>query len=346
MNNAVAQDSAMQKPLVFSGYAEGYYGYDFNKPANNDRPAFIYSHNRHNEFAVNLAFVKAAYASGRVRANVAMAAGTYMNANYAAEPGTFQNVLEANAGYKISRKKDLWFDIGIFPSHIGFEGAVSKDCWTLTRSMAAENSPYFESGGKVTYNTDNKKWLFSIMALNGWQRIRRVDGNSLMSFGTQVQYKPSGDLLFNYSSFIGTDKPDSNRLMRYFHNLYSTVNLSAKLDLTAGFDYGLEQASPKSKTMNSWYTPVVILRYKPTEQWAIAARGEYYDDEKGVIISAGAMPGFKASGISVNIDYLPEQNIALRLEAKTFKSKEAEFIKGQAFIERNTVVTFSAAVSF
>ena len=242
---------------------------------------------RHNEFAVNLAFVKAAYASGRVRANVAMAAGTYMNANYAAEPGTFQNVLEANAGYKISRKKDLWFDIGIFPSHIGFEGAVSKDCWTLTRSMAAENSPYFESGGKVTYNTDNKKWLFSIMALNGWQRIRRVDGNSLMSFGVQVQYKPSADLLINYSNFIGTDKPDSNRLMRYFHNLYSTVNLSAKLSLTAGFDYGLEQASPKSKTMNSWYTPVVILRYKPAEQWAIAARGEYYDDEKGVIISAG-----------------------------------------------------------
>ena len=58
------------------------------------------------------------------------------------------------------------------------------------------------------------------------------------------------------------------------------------------------------------------------------------------------MPGFQASGISVNIDYLPEQNIALRLEAKTFKSKEAEFIKGQALIERNTVVTLSAAVSF
>ena len=77
-------------------------------------------------------------------------------------------------------------DIGIMPSHIGFESAVSKDCWTLTRSMLAENSPYFESGAKLSYTTNNGKLQFSVLALNGWQRITRVEGNSLMSWGTQV----------------------------------------------------------------------------------------------------------------------------------------------------------------
>ena len=75
------------KPLNFSGFAEAYYSYDFNKPADNNRPFFLYSHNRHNEFNVNLAYIKGSYNADRIRANVALAVGTYMNANYAAEPG-------------------------------------------------------------------------------------------------------------------------------------------------------------------------------------------------------------------------------------------------------------------
>ncbi|MDX2048192.1 MAG: porin, partial [Chitinophagaceae bacterium] len=48
-NTLSAQDSA-KILLSFSAYAEVYYQYDFNKPADNNRPGFVYSHNRHNEF--------------------------------------------------------------------------------------------------------------------------------------------------------------------------------------------------------------------------------------------------------------------------------------------------------
>ena len=45
-----AQDITTQQtstnPLTISGYAEGYYSYDFNKPSNNTRPSFLYSYNR------------------------------------------------------------------------------------------------------------------------------------------------------------------------------------------------------------------------------------------------------------------------------------------------------------
>jgi hypothetical protein len=162
---------------------EVYYQYDFNKPSDNTRPEFVYSHNRHNEFNVNLVYLKGSYTAERVRANLALAAGTYVNANYAAEPGVLKNMYEANVGIKLSKKKNLWLDAGIFGSHIGFESAVSKDCWTLTRSMVADNSPYYEAGAKLTYTSDNGKWLFSALALNGWQRIQRVNGNSLISWG-------------------------------------------------------------------------------------------------------------------------------------------------------------------
>jgi len=131
-----AQTETPAPTLAFGGYLEPYYSYDFNNPkADGNRPGFFYSYNRHNEFNVNLGFVKANYAAQRVRANAAIAAGTYMNANYAAEPGVLKNILEMNAGLCLSKNRDLWVDAGIFASHIGFESAIGKDCRNLTRGI-------------------------------------------------------------------------------------------------------------------------------------------------------------------------------------------------------------------
>ncbi|MBK7679836.1 MAG: porin [Chitinophagaceae bacterium] len=340
----MAQDSTGS--LTISGYAEAYYQYDFNKPSDNNRPGFIYSHNRHNEFNLNLGFIKANYTAARVRANLALAAGTYMNANYAAEPGVLKNIYEANAGVKLSKNKNLWLDAGIMPSHIGFESAVSKDCWNMTRSILADNSPYFEAGAKITYTSHNGKWLVSGMALNGWQRITRVNGNSLMSWGTQIQYKPSDKFLLNYSTFIGTDKPDSARLSRLFHNIYGIFNVTDKFGITAGFDIGTEEKFPGSDDKNTWYSPVLILKYTFHNKWAIAVRGEYYSDEDGVVIATGTLNGFKTTGFSLNIDYSPMKNFIVRLEARNLSSKDEIFIKPSGITNNNTFITSSIAVSF
>ncbi len=269
-----------------------------------------------------------------------------MNANYAAEPGVLKNIYEANAGVKLSKKKNLWLDAGIFGSHIGFESAISKDCWVLTRSILADNSPYYEAGAKLTYTTDNGKWLLSVLALNGWQRITRVDGNSLMSWGTQIQFKPSDKVLLNYSTFIGTDKPDTARLMRYFHNIYGIFNLSDKLGLTLGFDIGMEEKTPSDGGTNTWYAPIGILKYAINEKWAIAGRLEYYNDKNGVIISTGTPNGFQTTGYSINLDYAAAKNVLLRLEARNLSSKDEVFVKQSKAVKSDASVTGSIAVSF
>lgn len=338
-----AQDST--GTVSVNGYVEAYYQYDFNKPADNNRPGFIYSHNRHNEFNVNLGFVKLNYTAQKVRANVALAVGTYMNANYSAEPGVLKNVFEADAGVRLG-KKDLWLDAGILPSHIGFESAISKDCWTITRSICAENTPFFEAGARLTYNTPDGKWLLSALALNGWQRITRVPGNSLMSWGTQIQYKPTSKVLVNYSTFIGTDKPDDVRLIRIYHNLYSVLTVTEKLGVTLGFDIGTEQKAKHSSDHNTVYSPVGIIRYALNSKWAVAARGEYYSDKNGVIIATGTPHGFKTTGFSFNIDHSPAKNILLRLEVKTLHSKDKVFTKQSSLTDNNSSITGSIAVGF
>ena len=341
-----AQTDSVPPKLTFSGYIEIYYTYDFGNPTDHNRPGFIYAFNRHNEINLDLGYVKAAYESKNVRANLALAAGTYMNANYAAESGGLKNIYEADAGVKISNAKNLWIDAGIMPSHIGFESAVGKDCWNLTRSILADNSPYYESGAKISYTSDNGKWFISVLVLNGWQRIRRVDGNNTPAFGHQLTFKPNSKITLNSSSFIGNDKPDSARKMRYFHNLYGILQVNDKLALTTGFDIGAEQKSKGSRDYNIWYAPIIIFKFSPDMKENIAARIEYYSDATGVIISTGTPNGFKTWGYSINYDYQIRSNAMWRIEARSFSSKDKIFTKDNSVTNNNLFFTTSLAVSF
>ncbi|WP_346237014.1 porin [Niabella insulamsoli] len=346
VTDAFAQPDSAKPPLTFSGYIEGYYSYDFGNPTDHNRPAFAYSFNRHNEVNLNLGFLKATYQTDIVRANLALATGTYMNANLAAEPGVLKNIYEANAGVKISKTKDLWIEAGVFASHIGFESAVGKDCWNLTRSMLAENSPYYESGAKISYTTGNGHWFLSGLILNGWQRIQRVEGNNTPAFGHQLTYTPHSKITINSSSFVGSDKPDSTRQMRYFHNFYGQFQIHEKLALIAGFDIGAEQKAKGSGDYNTWYASVVGAKYAPVNRISIAARGEYYNDINGVIISTGTSNGFQTWGYSVNADYLIRENVLWRIEGRGFSSKDNIFLKDGDPINNNIFVTTSLAVSF
>jgi hypothetical protein len=344
---AVAQDSTKNGSFTLSGYAEAYYLYDANRPLNNTRPGFVYSHNRANEVNLNLAFLKGSYNSERLRASLAIGAGTYMNANMAAEPGVLKNIYEANAGVKLSKTSNLWLDAGIMPSHIGFESAIGKDNWTLTRSMVADNSPYYEAGAKLGYTSRNEKWYLAVLYLNGWQRIQRVDGNSTPAFGTQVTFKPSSAVTLNYSTFAGNDKPDSVRLMRYYNNFYGIFNLSEKFGLTAGFDYGMEQKEKGKSKLNDWFTGVLILRYNPDKANSIALRGEYFQDENGVIIATTTPGGFKTFGWSLNYDRQLFPNALWRIEVRSLHGREAYFVKRDlATTKASPVVATAIAWSF
>jgi hypothetical protein len=341
-----AQDSTADGKLQISGYAELYYQYDFNKPAYGNRPGYIYSHNRHNEFNLNLGYIKASVIRSNSRVNLALAAGTYMNANYSAEPGVLKNLFEANAGIRLSKKKQLWLDVGILPSHIGAESAVSKDCPTLTRSLIAENSPYYETGVNLSYRSTNGKWLFSGLILNGWQRITRVSDNSSMNFGTQIQYKPIEGLTLNYSNFWGSDKPDSSQQMRNYHNWYGSFSVSHNCLISAGFDLGIEQKPKPFSGHYQWSGGFGVIKYAFNPVWRLAWRSEYFNDPDAVLISRINNRPFRVVAHSLNLDFATSKEILLRIEGKRFSAKEPIFYKVNQFSRHNAILTFSMAAVF
>ncbi|WP_447642012.1 MULTISPECIES: porin [Chitinophagaceae] len=343
-NNIKAQnmDSSSFK---FSGYLEAYYIYDFNKPEDHVRQPFFYAYNRHNEVNISLGYMKATYNSRRLRANLALMAGTYTNDNMAAESGSLQHLYEANIGVKLSEKKELWLDGGVLPSHIGFESAVGKDCWTLTRSLAAENSPYFETGVRLSYSSPNGKWYVAVLLLNGWQRIARANGNNTPAFGHQWTFKANDKWTFNSSSFIGNDKPDSIRRMRYFHDFFSQYQVSSKFGLIVGLDIGAEQTDKNSSRFYSWYAPIIIATYALTDKWSIAARAEKYRDKYGVIVYRPVSNGTDIYGYSLNIDHTILKKALWRLEVRQLHSPQTSFSENGLYVKNDFFITTLFAIS-
>jgi hypothetical protein len=280
---------------------------------------------------------------------LAIQAGTYAQYNYAAEQDLVKNIFEANVGIKLSKTSDLWLDAGIFSSHIGFEGAIGKDNWTLTRSILAENSPYYLSGAKLTYNTSNGKLTLLGSIINGWQRIKRLDGYSGPAFSTQVQYRPSPKLTLNWSSFVGSDRPDSLKQGRFFNNFYAYINPAGKFGVILGFDIGSDRKPIVSGDRRvgdgsyMWYSPVIIARLATSDKSYLNGRIEYYDDRSAVIIGT---PGFRTTGYSLGYDYAILPNALFRVEGKVYNSKDAIFETDNGLSKTNTSLTTSLAISF
>jgi hypothetical protein len=250
--------------------------------------------------------------------------GNYAMYNLSSEPNWAKPLLEANVGYKPFEKHDFWIDAGVMPSHIGFESAVGNDCWNLSRSILAENSPYYESGIKFNYTNKKQDLYVAFHLLNGWQKTAIFKGEENPSVGAQVNYKPTSSLTLNYSNFIGNVKFDSiNRALRIFHNLYAIYDASSKLSFIFGFDIGTQKVTFTKSTV--WYTPVIISKINLTDKSKIAGRLELFSDKKQTIIRTSTPNGYQTIGTSINYDYQISSKFLWRAELKRYNSKDPIF---------------------
>lgn len=251
-------------------------------------------------------------------------AGNYPQYNLRSEPTWAQFIYEANIGVKLFEKQNIWLESGIMPSHIGFESAISANCWNLTRSLLAENSPYYEAGVKVRFTSQNQKLNLSALYLNGWQQITKSIDLHRPSFGTQITFIVTIKLIFNYSTFLGSDYPDRFNAFRQFHNFYIQFEPTEKFGIIAGYDIGRDKFN--DDRYGIWYSPVIIIKQRINKKTKIAIRGEYYSDPKQIIISTGTTHGFQTFGFSSNLDFSINDKIKIRIEGKIFHSKDRIFV--------------------
>jgi hypothetical protein len=333
------QSSAQpESETTINGFVDVYYAYSFTRPPSRDR-SFTTQPLRHNEFNLNLAMIDVRHQGDRFRGRFAFQTGTYVQSNLIAEPSLLKNVLEASAGTRFG--DNVWVDVGIFPSHIGMEGIVSKDNWNYSRSLVADYSPYYEAGVSVTAGLSDQITVRGLV-VNGWQNIMETNGDK--AIGTQIQFKPSESVLLNWSTFTGNEAPDSaaSRL-RIFNDVYAVVTLTPAWTAALVFDIGVQENDGNSSDL--WHGGSLMTRYSFSENWAVGGRLEYFSDEAGVIVPTGTPENFQTVSASVNIDLTIVPNLVWRIEGRMFESKDAIYPSGSGLKTNDGFVAVSAALS-
>lgn len=324
------------------GYLDVYWGYDFTKPADGNRPYFV-SMSRHNEITVNLAYIDVKYSSSRLRARFVPGFGSYINANYATEPGTLKNIVEASAGVRMFKDKNIWIDGGVLGSPYTNESAISKDHLAYTRSFAPEYVPYYLSGVKLSVPLTDKMNAY-LYFLNGWQQIQDV--NSGKSIGTQLEYRPNDHWLINWNTYIGDESSQVNPAFetRYFSDVFFIYSKD-KWSATGCVYIGVQQRDELASA--TWWQANLIGRFNFTERTSITGRIEYIDDPDQVHLTPiTGVQGFSSYSSSIGFNLKVAENILVRFEGRTFWSDKEMYLRNNEAVNKSTLLISNITLWF
>lgn len=342
-----AQDSL----LTISGYADLYFAYDFNNPADKNRQ-YTTQPFRHNEFNLNWGFIQTNYLNGPIRSVFALHTGTYVQSNYANEPDILRHIYQASVGYQLTDR--IGFDVGIMPSHIGMESTVSIDNWNYSRNIQSDYSPYYQAGAQLSIDM-HPKLKAKFLVLNGFQIIK--ENNNAKSIGLLLNYYPAKNWEIGYSNYFGNEAPtdsiivnDQKRLIsnkhRFFNNLYLKAAVSEKICFAVIGEFNVQQHFLKDD-LARWYTVVATAKYQFTKKVSLAARGEYFSDQDQIVTVTATGNGFRVRSYSATLNIYPSDKFAFRIEGRTFKSADPVFLKNSV-LQRDvsSVITASCALKF
>jgi hypothetical protein len=328
--------------IHFSGYTEIYFAQDQHNWNDHQRPDFLYSHTSTNHAALNAAVLDFKYSSERIKTQLSLVEGTYANKVTSAEPIGFGALYVGNISYKLSARENFWLQAGVIPSHIGLESAIGFSNLSLSRSLAAENSPYYESGLALQYTSKNNKLFGSLLALNGWQTMTLRAQQSRPDFGSQLQYKPTSKITLNHSTYFGEVAVLDSSQTRFFQNFYAQVQLKDKWTVQLQADYGMQETGNNGLD-KSWMTGFVGISYELNEKLHLVGRAEMLRDKNNLVI-AGVNNDLW--GYSFNINYLLAEHLMFRAEWRNITSNSYTFAFQNFNDKRMNGLNLSLAAQF
>jgi hypothetical protein len=342
-NNSIEQDSSRLNPFQFHMCFDWYYAINLSDSKTDALPFFVsFAHNR--ELQHNLIYADLKWESKRYRIHAVPAVGTFMEQNSVSEKGIFKNVLEANAGFKLSRSKNIWIDAGVLGSPYTNENPYSQEHLTLTRTLAAEYVPYYLAGARASWQI-NSRWKTCLFLLNGWQQINDI--NDKKSLGTQVEYKPSDRDLINWNTYIGQEgfSDQLNYGMRYFTDVFWTHGFTKKISFSSCTYVGIQKNSHKESSF--WWQTNGTIRYSLKKYGSISGRMEYfYDPHNAVVAPQISGIGFQCFAYSVGYSYHLLKSMLLRVEYRRLNGVQGHLYINSAGALEQQLNMLTGALTF
>jgi len=320
-------------PLDFSGYIDGYYTYNFNRPgdAANGQANDLYNFNdKTDQFNLSAAKLTINHDPDPIGVHVDLIFGRTNSLIHSASEQSTANYLEqAYISAKPPKAHGAELDFGQFVTSAGAEVIEAKDDFNYSRGLLfAWAIPYYHFGLRTSLPV-TKTWTAGLQVVNGWNND--VDNNGGVTIGlTSLLTKPKYIWAVNY--YTG---PENFQTQKGYRNLIDstlTLNPSPKFSAYVNYDYGQNHIpatgvgteEETSEASPHWQGVAFAARGQATPKAAFVGRFEYFDDNQG--FSTGTMQAVKE--FTATYEYKWLSGLLTRAEYRRDWSDQKFFHKG------------------
>jgi hypothetical protein len=323
--------------IKLSGFVDGYYSFNFNRPDSNTNTYNGGASNfdfYHNAFSLSMAELDIIKDPSPVGFRVDLDYGPTtdfvtcgaINCNGINAPdGAFRNVQQAYVTWATPLKVNI--DYGKFVTHMGAEVIESKDNWNYTRSLLfAYAIPYYGAGARANYAISDSLFVNGYV-LNGWNNV--VENNNMKTFGAEIGWTPTPKLpiVLNWigpeectttsgTCLVSAIGPYSNK--QVFDGIV-TFNMTDSISFMVNYDYGtLKDANDDTQK----YSGAAFYARWKVDPYALAVRYEKLVDNAGIMVG---VPNDHLSEVTVTGEKTISGNLLTRLEYRYDKATKDIF---------------------
>jgi hypothetical protein len=275
--------------ITFGGTLEGYYQYNWNKPADRVIPLRAYD-TRSNSFSIQQAALVIASAPdvsqgrrGGLRVDLQFGQATEALQGSAANeprPDAYRHLWQAYGTYVFPVGRGLQVDFGKFASNLGYETNYAKDDFNFSRAFLFNFLPYYHNGVRASLPVSDKLTVM-YMLTNGIQQTE--DFNNFKSSHVTAIVKPVKALTWTTSYFAGQEQPDGGAPdgpNGWFRAFDTNGTIAATDALTFAFDLTRVWNQVQSGDPSLVLTGLgAYVRYQATKRAAVALRYERLADD-------------------------------------------------------------------
>lgn len=338
-----AEDAEEEGTYAFGGWAEAYYGYNFNQPSNGitDLRGFD---NRHSSFNLSNVVLDAQWDWEGVNGRISLQWGSTGATYYLAETATpvlgsgvgsqsisiWQFVQQAYVGYRIPIGSGLNVQAGLFLSPIGVEAMAVRDNYLYSRSDLFYGFPFYHTGVRIAYALTTELSV-SAMVINGWNTV--TDNNDEKSFHLQVVWATPGLVTATLNYLGGVERVTGaaeGRAWRHIFDLNATITPTEWLGIQAQATGGFE---PNAFGTSAYMAGALTLHFQLIEWLALNARGDFFWERVASNAAGTAASIFWpvewVSSVTGGIDIRPHDHISFRIEYRHDHASGDAYYAGQ-----------------
>jgi len=278
LSAAAPADSVPARPYKLSGYADGYYRYNFQNPREapyNNLTSFT---NSHNSFELGMISLKGEHTVGKVGLVADLGFGRRAEEFSYNDANTRFIIKQLFLTYALTDKLKLTG--GSWATHVGYESVDPYLNRTYSMSYLFSYGPFFHTGIKAEYQVAPKTLLMLGVA-------NPTDLKSASSMPktviAQVATSTADDKIKAYFNYQGGRQQDSLRLQQA--DVVLTYALSERLSFSGNgsVQYRQQRTETGWQSGRAWWGSAFYANLDPRPWLGFTLRSEYFSDHRNVL---------------------------------------------------------------